>query len=483
MTLYDADNLLHKRLWQRKTVDCGLPIGNSADYHDGYTVGFFIAEGNYEYGRRVNLKHNAQSAVALSRWSKHHGYDSIDSYVASRNNRTPIGLKFSCGLTDIKRGYIGKLNISNPRVHSYNNIVTVFTSDKNAIRLIHKYVIGTTSHDKGLTTLAFNRSISFLRGVLDGILNGDGSYSEHEKRWKIGITSNTKLTTDIMVICKILGLCFSTYNYKCSAQRGGKKFDCTGMSIREYNDSRNTQDVSGFAFRKVLKVEDIGNIDVYDISVESIGNPTWDHLYSLANGILTHNSTVMPGGNAARYTRPRRGFEYLWHFGKTTKVKADTRPILMKYSQGTMDQMADVARRQTHDFRITPSGHNWDVDRMCKDRGGATPLNYLVASFNDATAEHMLKWKAMGLDIHPARYPEDLVAFFVDMLTKPGDLVCDPFSGSGTTAAVCRKLERHYICGDVAPEYVRAGKIRVSTVKQIIHQSKATWKTFDEFES
>jgi site-specific DNA-methyltransferase (cytosine-N4-specific) len=192
--------------------------------------------------------------------------------------------------------------------------------------------------------------------------------------------------------------------------------------------------------------------------------------------------TVMPGGNAARYTRPRRGFEYLWHFGKTTKVKADTREILMKYSQGTKDQMADVARRQTHDFRITPSGHNWDVDRMCKDRGGATPLNYLVASFNDATAEHMLKWKEMGIDIHPARYPEDLVAYFVVMLTKPGDLVCDPFSGSGTTASVARKLQRHFICGDVAPEYVRAGKIRVATARSTIKHASATWKTFDEFE-
>lgn len=44
-----------------------------------------------------------------------------------------------------------------------------------------------------------------------------------------------------------------------------------------------------------------------------------------------------------------------------------------------------------------------------------------------------------------APYPEKLISPIVAALTNPGDWVCDPFSGSGTTAAVALKLGRHAI--------------------------------------
>lgn len=46
---------------------------------------------------------------------------------------------------------------------------------------------------------------------------------------------------------------------------------------------------------------------------------------------------------------------------------------------------------------------------------------------------------------HVAAYPEELVAFFLASYTDPGDIVLDPFVGSGTTLKVCRVMERQGI--------------------------------------
>ena len=51
--------------------------------------------------------------------------------------------------------------------------------------------------------------------------------------------------------------------------------------------------------------------------------------------------------------------------------------------------------------------------------------------------------KEMGY--HVAAFPEELVAFFVECYTDPGDVVLDPFLGSGTTLKVCRVMGRRGI--------------------------------------
>jgi DNA modification methylase len=54
----------------------------------------------------------------------------------------------------------------------------------------------------------------------------------------------------------------------------------------------------------------------------------------------------------------------------------------------------------------------------------------------------------------PAPWPESLVERIVKLLTFPGDCVCDPTAGSGTTARVCRRLGRPVWCYDLAPAVV-----------------------------
>ena len=49
--------------------------------------------------------------------------------------------------------------------------------------------------------------------------------------------------------------------------------------------------------------------------------------------------------------------------------------------------------------------------------------------------------------------------------SKPGDLVLDPFAGSGTTALACHALNRRFICIEKEAEYVEVARNRLRDIK------------------
>lgn len=63
---------------------------------------------------------------------------------------------------------------------------------------------------------------------------------------------------------------------------------------------------------------------------------------------------------------------------------------------------------------------------------------------------------------HPAQYPEELIERIIKVSTNPGDLVLDPFMGSGTTAAVAKKLGRKYVGFELEEEYIEIAKRRLA---------------------
>lgn len=64
---------------------------------------------------------------------------------------------------------------------------------------------------------------------------------------------------------------------------------------------------------------------------------------------------------------------------------------------------------------------------------------------------------------HPCQFPEELVRRLVLSLSKAGDVVLDPFSGSGTVGAVCNRLERRSILIEQEPAYVDIAQRRLAT--------------------
>ena len=66
-------------------------------------------------------------------------------------------------------------------------------------------------------------------------------------------------------------------------------------------------------------------------------------------------------------------------------------------------------------------------------------------------------WKippANGKSMHPARFPEHLAKDHILSWSNPGDIILDPFIGSGTTAKMAIETGRKYIGFEISQEYV-----------------------------
>jgi modification methylase len=69
-----------------------------------------------------------------------------------------------------------------------------------------------------------------------------------------------------------------------------------------------------------------------------------------------------------------------------------------------------------------------------------------------------------GDKLHPTQKPEALLARVMLASTKPGDVVLDPFFGSGTTGAVAKRLGRHFVGIEREQDYIDAASERIAAV-------------------
>ena len=79
------------------------------------------------------------------------------------------------------------------------------------------------------------------------------------------------------------------------------------------------------------------------------------------------------------------------------------------------------------------------------------------------TGEERLK-DAAGVKAHPTQKPEALLHRVILSSTKPGDVILDPFFGTGTTGAAARRLGRRYIGIERETEYVELAEARIAKV-------------------
>lgn len=65
---------------------------------------------------------------------------------------------------------------------------------------------------------------------------------------------------------------------------------------------------------------------------------------------------------------------------------------------------------------------------------------------------------------HVCSFPEELVERCILMSTNEGDVVLDPYMGSGTVAVVCKKLNRHFIGFEIDSKYVKLANHRLQII-------------------
>ncbi|GAI66047.1 unnamed protein product, partial [marine sediment metagenome] len=67
---------------------------------------------------------------------------------------------------------------------------------------------------------------------------------------------------------------------------------------------------------------------------------------------------------------------------------------------------------------------------------------------------------------HPTCKPIKLMSYLITLGSRPGDIVLDPFLGSGTTAIAAKMLKRHFVGYEIDPEYCKIAEARLSAVQE-----------------
>jgi len=72
-----------------------------------------------------------------------------------------------------------------------------------------------------------------------------------------------------------------------------------------------------------------------------------------------------------------------------------------------------------------------------------------------------------GKKVHPTQKPEALLHRILLASSKPGDVILDPFFGTGTTGAVAKRLGRHFVGIEREDNYIAAARRRIAAVTPI----------------
>lgn len=179
--------------------------------------------------------------------------------------------------------------------------------------------------------------------------------------------------------------------------------------------------------------------------------------FHLAQECFWYNPAKLPAPAEwvnVRRVRVKDSVEYVWWLSPSAWPAANNRAVLVPYS-------SDMIRLIARGYRATkrPSGHNI-TSKFRNHRGGAIPSNLIERGNNESNSDYIRECRRLGLRVHPARFPAALPEFFIKLVTRPGELVLDPFAGSNITGRVAEDLRRLWLAIEIDDQYLRTSAVR-----------------------
>ncbi|WP_423911133.1 DNA-methyltransferase [Candidatus Spongiihabitans sp.] len=159
-----------------------------------------------------------------------------------------------------------------------------------------------------------------------------------------------------------------------------------------------------------------------------------------------------------------RSHESLLHLRKNRKQTFNVDDVRIPYGKHTLKY---PSHPQAESSQYGNNGKRKDV--WVPHPGGAKPKDVI---------EVPTTCNGMGeTTSHPTQKPEELVRKFVLASSSEGDIVLDPFSGSGTTIVVAEQLNRKWFGCEVEPEY---NEWAVNRLESAQRKTKDEWMKFDK---
>ena len=209
----------------------------------------------------------------------------------------------------------------------------------------------------------------------------------------------------------------------------------------------------GGAYRSGMPSRSLYNFRVLLAFCDEIG-------FHLAEDFYWFNPAKLPSPIEwvnKRKIRAKDSVNTVWWFSKTNSPKADVRKVLAPYS----DRMKKLIENPESFYtpKKRPSGHDISAG-FGKDNGGAIPSNLLSIPNTDSNSGYLRLCKELGYERHPARFPSELPAFFIKMLTDENDVVLDIFGGSNTTGFTAETLKRRWLTFEMNQDYLISSVFR-----------------------
>jgi len=183
--------------------------------------------------------------------------------------------------------------------------------------------------------------------------------------------------------------------------------------------------------------------------------------FNLAQEFYWYNPAKMPAPAqwvTVERIRVKDAVNPIWWLAKSTRPKASNRRVLKPYTK-SMENL--LAKGYNHGPR--PSGHVVST-KWGKRQKGAIPSNLIIASNTKSCDPYISACRERRLEVHPARFVEAIPEFFIRFLTRPGDIVLDPFAGSNVVGAVSERMRRQWISIEINEEYVFGSAFRFNGV-------------------
>lgn len=138
---------------------------------------------------------------------------------------------------------------------------------------------------------------------------------------------------------------------------------------------------------------------------------------------------------------------------------ADNRRVLQPHTE---QHLKLIARGGEQRARVSSDGaYRIRKGSYANPTPGRIPRNVLVFSGTCPDQRRLRrKVRAAGLPVHGASMPLALALFLVQFLSRPGDLIVDPFGGSLTTGRAAETLGRMWMASEIMAEYLLGARLR-----------------------
>ncbi|MEH2158132.1 DNA-methyltransferase [Nostoc sp.] len=172
---------------------------------------------------------------------------------------------------------------------------------------------------------------------------------------------------------------------------------------------------------------------------------------------MWHKKNCFPGKWSNRF---RDSWERCLQFNKQKKFNMYQEAVMLPmgdWAKSRLKNLSETDKRRDNSKVGSPFGKkvaNW----VGRDLVYPTNVLHLATECNNKN--------------HSAAFPKEIPSWFIKLFTQEGDLVLDPFVGSGTTCVVATELNREYIGIEIKSDYYELAIVEVNAVNKSATQLK-----------